>query len=75
MTRVVEVPPSSTTAASTSSPPGSASWPPEEKLLVDARAAQWASPYGLIGMLTAGQALAEANGTSARCSPCRRATT
>jgi anti-sigma regulatory factor (Ser/Thr protein kinase) len=35
-------------------------WPPEEKLLVDARGAQWASPYGLIGLLTAGQALAEA---------------
>ena len=39
---------------------GFGSWPPEEKLLIDARAAQWASPYGLIGMLTAGQALAEA---------------
>ena len=29
---------------------------------MDARAAQWASPYGLIGMLTAGQAIAEAKG-------------
>jgi anti-sigma regulatory factor (Ser/Thr protein kinase) len=41
---------------------GFGAWPPEEKLLVDARAAQWASPYGLIGMLTAGQAIAEAKG-------------
>jgi hypothetical protein len=30
------------------------------RVLVDARGAQWASPYGLIGILTAGQALAEA---------------
>ena len=29
-------------------------------MLLDARATQWASPYGLIGLLTAGQALAEA---------------
>nr|MBA3556954.1 hypothetical protein [Gemmatimonadales bacterium] len=39
---------------------GFGAWPPEEKLLVDARGAQWASPYGLIGILTAGQAVAEA---------------
>jgi anti-sigma regulatory factor (Ser/Thr protein kinase) len=35
-------------------------WPPEARVLVDARGAQWASPYGLIGLLTAGQALREA---------------
>jgi len=35
-------------------------WPPEERILVDARGAQWASPYGLLGILTAGQALREA---------------
>ena len=29
---------------------------------MDARGAQWASPYALIGLLTAGQALAEAEG-------------
>jgi len=29
-------------------------------VLLDARATQWASPYGLIGLLTAGQALSEA---------------
>ena len=36
------------------------SWPPDERLLFDARGAQWASPYGLIGILTAAQGLAEA---------------
>ena len=35
--------------ASSSSPPRSARWPPEEKVLIDARGAQWASPYGLLG--------------------------
>ena len=32
------------------------------RVLVDAHAAQWASPYGLIAMLTAGQTLGEARG-------------
>jgi anti-sigma regulatory factor (Ser/Thr protein kinase) len=36
-------------------------WPPEERVLIDARGTQWASPYGLVGLLTAGQALAEAS--------------
>jgi anti-sigma regulatory factor (Ser/Thr protein kinase) len=31
-------------------------------MVFDARGAQWASPYGLIGMLTAGQAVKEAGG-------------
>jgi anti-sigma regulatory factor (Ser/Thr protein kinase) len=30
-------------------------------VLIDARGTQWASPYGLVGLLTAGQALAEAS--------------
>jgi anti-sigma regulatory factor (Ser/Thr protein kinase) len=34
-------------------------WPPEQKILVDARTTKWASPYGLIAMLTAAQSLAE----------------
>jgi hypothetical protein len=51
---------------------GFGSWPPEERLLVDARGTQWASPYGLIGMLTAGQALAEAKrGGRVPCPPAR----
>jgi len=34
--------------------------PITDRMLFDARGAQWASPYGLIGMLTAGQAVKEA---------------
>ncbi len=34
-------------------------WPPGERLLFDARATTWASPYGLTALLTAGQAIAE----------------
>ena len=36
--------------------------PITDRMLFDARGAQWASPYGLIGMLTAGQAVKEAGG-------------
>ena len=35
------------------------SWPPEERLLFDARGTMWSSPYGFVALLTAGQALAE----------------
>ena len=59
MSRVVEVPAQLDDRSFDQFAGGFGSWPPEEKLLIDARAAQWASPYGLIGMLTAGQALAE----------------
>jgi len=38
---------------------GFGDWPPQERLLLDARATQWASPYGLTALLTAGQAIAE----------------
>jgi hypothetical protein len=34
-------------------------WPPEERLLVDAHATEWASPAGFVALLTLGQALAE----------------
>ncbi len=34
-------------------------WPPPERLLVDARGTTWASPYGLVSLLTLGQAIAE----------------
>ncbi len=37
-------------------------WPPTERLLLDARATQWASPYGLTALLTLGQAVAETRG-------------
>src|SRR5439155_11440121 len=39
---------------------GFGDWPPAERVLVDAHATTWSSPYGLTAMLTAGQALAEA---------------
>jgi anti-sigma regulatory factor (Ser/Thr protein kinase) len=60
VTRVVEVPPHLDDRSFDQFAAGFGAWPPEEKLLIDARAAQWASPYGLTGLLTAGQALAEA---------------
>lgn len=60
MTRVVEVPAHLDDRSFDQFAAGFGDWPPEPRLLVDARGAQWASPYGLIGMLTAGQALAEA---------------
>ncbi len=62
MTRVIEVPAHFDDRSFDQFAGGFGAWPPEEKLLIDARAAQWASPYGLIGILTAGQAIAEANG-------------
>ncbi len=60
MTRVVEVPTYFDDRAFDQFAQGFGAWPPDARILVDAHAAQWASPYGLIGMLTAGQALAEA---------------
>ncbi len=35
-------------------------WPPEDRLLIDAHATEWASPAGFVALLTLGQALAEA---------------
>lgn len=35
-------------------------WPPSTRLLFDARATKWASPFGFTALLTAAQALAEA---------------
>lgn len=60
MTRVIEVPAHFDDRSFDHFAAGFGAWPPDEKVLVDARGAQWASPYGLITMLTAGQALAEA---------------
>ena len=34
-------------------------WPPDARLLFDARGTRWCSPYGFVSLLTAGQALAE----------------
>jgi anti-sigma regulatory factor (Ser/Thr protein kinase) len=60
VTRVIEVPPYFDDRNFDQFASGFGSWPPEERVLVDARGAQWASPYGLLGIITAGQALAEA---------------
>lgn len=60
MTRVVEVPAHFDDRSFDQFAQALGAWPPGERLLVDARAVQWASPYGLVGLLTAGQALAEA---------------
>jgi anti-sigma regulatory factor (Ser/Thr protein kinase) len=36
---------------------GLGAWPPDSRLLFDARATKWSSPYGFTALLTAGQAL------------------
>lgn len=61
MTRIVEVPASFDHRNFDQFAQGFGAWPPEERILMDARGATWASPYGLIGMLTAAQALREAH--------------
>lgn len=61
MTRIAEVPAYFDDKSFDLFAQGFGAWPPEERMLFDARAATWASPYGLIGMLTAAQALREAH--------------
>jgi len=58
MTRVVEVPASFDDRAFDQFAEGVAAGG-AERLLFDAHATQWASPYGLVGLLAAGQAQAE----------------
>src|SRR5689334_18057768 len=60
VTRVIEVPATFDDRSLEQFAAAFGQWPPEEKILIDARGAQWASPFGLLAMLTAGQALAEA---------------
>ncbi len=60
MTRIVEIPTSFDDRSFDSFAQAHGAWPPEERILFDARGAQWASPYGLIGLLTSAQALSEA---------------
>jgi anti-sigma regulatory factor (Ser/Thr protein kinase) len=59
MTQVVEVPASLDDKSFDQLAQSLGSWPPETRCLFDARTTQWASPYGLVGLLTAGQALVE----------------
>ncbi|HOX20132.1 MAG TPA: hypothetical protein PLI70_04310, partial [Gemmatimonadales bacterium] len=61
MTRIVEVPAYFDDRSFDQFAQGFGAWPPEERVLVDARTATWASPYGLVGLLTAAQALREAH--------------
>ncbi len=61
MTRIVEVPAHFDDRSFDQFAAHFGAWPPEERVLIDARGTQWASPYGLVGLLTAGQALAEAS--------------
>ena len=60
MTRIVEIPTSFDDRAMDQFAGGFGAWPPEERLLFDARPAQWSTPYAFVAMLTAAQALAEA---------------
>ena len=60
MTRIVEIPTNFDERSFDQFAQSFGEWFPEERLLFDARQAQWASPYALLGMLTAGQALQEA---------------
>jgi len=59
MTRIVEIPPSLDERSFDQFAHSFSSGLPEQRALFDARGAQWASPYGLIGLLSAGQALRE----------------
>jgi anti-sigma regulatory factor (Ser/Thr protein kinase) len=58
--RVVTVPASLDDRTLDTLAQGIGEWPPAEGILLDARATQWASPYGLTAVLTLGQAMAEA---------------
>jgi anti-sigma regulatory factor (Ser/Thr protein kinase) len=58
--RIVTVPPALDDKTLDVLAAGIGDWPPAEGLLFDARAAQWASPYGLTAMLSLGQAMVEA---------------
>jgi len=60
VTRIVEIPPSLDDRTFEQFAQAFATGDPGARVLFDARQAQWASPFGLIGLLTAGQALQEA---------------
>jgi anti-sigma regulatory factor (Ser/Thr protein kinase) len=62
VSRVVEVPASFDDRSFEAFATSFAAGPPTDRMVFDARGAQWASPFGLIGMLTAAQAVKEAGG-------------
>ena len=61
MTRIVEIPTSFDDRAMDQFAAPFGGWPADERLLFDARATAWVSPYGFVAMLTAAQAVAEAH--------------
>jgi hypothetical protein len=62
VTRIVEIPTSFDDRAMDQFAAAFGTWPAEERLLFDARATTWVSPYGFVAMLTAAQAVAETRG-------------
>ncbi|MEO8138153.1 MAG: ATP-binding protein [Gemmatimonadota bacterium] len=62
MSRVVEVPASFDDRSFEQFAQSFAAGPLTDRMLFDARGAQWASPFGLVAMLTAAQAVREAGG-------------
>jgi anti-sigma regulatory factor (Ser/Thr protein kinase) len=62
MTRIVDVPAHFDDQSFDPFATAIGTWPPGERLLFDARGVQWASPFGLIGLLSAAQAITEAQG-------------
>ena len=62
MSRVVEVPASFDDRSFEQFAASFSAGPATDRMVFDARPAQWASPFGLVGMLTAGQAIKEAGG-------------
>ena len=62
MTRIVEIPTSFDDRAMDQYAAAFGAWPADQRLLFDARATTWVSPYGFVAMLTAAQAVAEARG-------------
>lgn len=62
MTRIVEIPTSFDDRAMDQYAAAFGGWPADQRLLFDARATTWVSPYGFVAMLTAAQAVAEAHG-------------
>jgi anti-sigma regulatory factor (Ser/Thr protein kinase) len=57
VTRVVEVPSTFDDRSFDQFAGAIGAWPPDARLLIDARGVQWVSPYGLVGLLSAAQAL------------------
>jgi anti-sigma regulatory factor (Ser/Thr protein kinase) len=62
MTRVVEVPTSFDERTFDTFAASLATTANDERVLIDAHAARWASPYGLVGLLTAGAAVGQQTG-------------